>query len=65
MLQLIFGLFYNFDIGGVNDYILSMFDTSSDVLVVVVLVLMAITGTLTVYMFNVFTGLIQRILNRE
>lgn len=65
MLQLIFELLYNFDIGGVNDYILSMFDTSSDVLVVVVLVLMAITGTLTVYMFNVFTGLIQRILNRE
>lgn len=65
MLQLIFELFYSFDIGGVNDYILSMFDTSSDVLVAVVLVLMAITGTLTVYMFNVFTGLIQRILNRE
>lgn len=65
MLQLIFELFYNFDIVGVNDYILSMFDTSSDVLVAVVLVLMAITGTLTVYMFNVFTGLIQRILNRE
>ena len=65
MLQLIFELFYNFDIGGVNDYILSMFDTASDVLVPVALVLMAITGTLTVYMFNVFTGLIQRILNRE
>lgn len=65
MLQLIFELFYGFDISGVNDYILSMFDTASDVLVPVVLVLMAITGTLTVYMFNVFTGLIQRVLNRE
>lgn len=65
MLQLIFELFYSFDISGVNDYILSMFRTVPGALVPIVMVLMAITGTLTVYLFNVFTGLIQRILNRE
>lgn len=65
MLQLIFELFYSFDIADINSYILTMFRTVTGALVPIVMVLMAVTGTLTVYLFTVFLSLIQRMLNRE
>lgn len=65
LLQLIFELFYSFDIADINSYILTMFKTVPGALVPIVMVLMAVTGTLTVYLFTVFLSLIQRMLNRE
>lgn len=65
MLQLIFELFYSFDIADINSYILTMFRTVPGVLVPIVMVLMVVTGTLTVYLFTMFLSLIQRMLNRE
>ena len=65
LLQLIFELFYSFDIADINSYILTMFRTVPGALVPIVMVLMAVTGTLTVYLFTVFLSLIQRMLNRE
>jgi len=65
LLQLIFELFYSFDLADINSYILTMFRTVPGALVPIVMVLMAVTGTLTVYLFTVFLSLIQRMLNRE
>lgn len=70
MLDLIMKLMYGVGAtSGLNELIWLGPSLSSDdkqiVISVVSMVLMAVSGTVTVYLFNVFLSLIQRMLNRE
>lgn len=69
MLDLIMRLMYGVGASGLNNLIWLGPSLSSDnkqiVISVVAMVLMAVSGTVTVYLFNVFLSLIQRMLNRE
>lgn len=69
MLDLIMKLMYGVGSSGLNNLIWLGPSLSSDnkqiVISVVAMVLMAVSGTVTVYLFNVFLSLIQRMLNRE
>lgn len=70
MLDLIMKLMYGVGAAsGLNELIWLGPSLSSDnkqiVISVVFMVLMAVSGTVTVYLFNVFLSLIQRMLNRE
>lgn len=69
MLDLIMKLMYGVGVSGLNNLIWLGPSLSSDnkqiVISVVAMVLMAVSGTVTVYLFNVFLSLIQRMLNRE
>lgn len=70
MLDLIMKLMYGVGAAsGLNEFIWLGPSLSSDnkqiVISVVLMVLMAVSGSVTVYLFNVFLSLIQRMLNRE
>jgi|GEM_PF-2911698 len=69
MVDLIMKLMYGVTFSGLSDLIWLGPRLTSDnmqvVISVVAMVLMAVAGTLTVYLFTVFFTLLQRILNRE
>lgn len=69
MVDLIMKLMYGVTSSGLSDFIWLGPRLTSDntqvVISVVAMVLMAVAGTLTVYLFTVFFTLLQRILNRE
>jgi hypothetical protein len=69
MVDLIMKLMYGVSSSGLSDLIWLGPRLTSDnaqvVISVVAMVLMAVSGTITVYLFNVFLSLIQRMLNRE
>ena len=69
MVDLIMKLMYGVTSSGLSDLIWLGPRLTSDnaqvVISVVAMVLMAVAGTLTVYLFTVFFTLLQRILNRE